>query len=143
MEKSDFVVTLPSNSNMQTHPADRGHNYVVKLASLINLTGPTLNSTSRWEVALTTLQYTNQFYQLREDVIIYAVVIVPGLEYTHIKSPLEKPVQLDVDFEEDMPVIKALSETKRRMLKPFVKNDANKDETWFIVFGKFVVPAGK
>jgi hypothetical protein len=83
MEKSDFVVTLPSNSNMQTHPGNRGHNYVVKLASPINLTGPTLNHASRWEVALTTLQCRNHFYQLREDISIYAVVIVPGLEYIH------------------------------------------------------------
>jgi hypothetical protein len=50
---------------------------------------------------------------------------------------------LDVDFDEDMSDIKALSETERRVLKPFVKNDANKDETWFAVFGKFVVPAGE
>jgi hypothetical protein len=143
MEKSDFVVTLPSNSNMQAHAANRGHNYVVKQASPINLTGPTLNFTSRWEVALTTLQYTNQFYQLREDVTIFAVIIVPGLEYIHIKSPLGKPIQLDVDFDDDMPAIKALSESERRILKPFIKNDTNKDETWFVVFGKFVVPAGE
>jgi hypothetical protein len=137
------VVTLPSNSNMQTHPANRGHNYVVKLATPINLTGQTLNETLRWEVALTTLQYTNHFYQLREDVAIYAVVIVPSLEYIQIKAPLGKPMQLDVDFNEDMAAIKALSETERRILRPFVKNDTNKTETWFVVFGKFVVPAGE
>jgi hypothetical protein len=89
------------------------------------------------------LQCTNQFYQQREDVTIYAVVLVPGLEYIHIKSPLRKPIQLDVDFDEDMPAIKALSETERRILKPFVKNDTNKEETWFVVLGKFVVPAGE
>ena len=37
MEDSSFMVTLPSNSNMQTHPSNRGHNYVVKLARPINL----------------------------------------------------------------------------------------------------------
>jgi hypothetical protein len=109
----------------------------------INLVSRTLNDDSRWEVALTTLQYTNRFYQLREDVTIYAVVIVPSLDYIHIKAPLGKPAQLDVDFTENMPAIKAMSETERRILRPFVKDRANKTETWFILFSKFIVPAGE
>jgi hypothetical protein len=36
-----------------------------------------------------------------------------------------------------------LSETERRILRPFANNDTNKNETWFVVFGKFVVPAGE
>jgi hypothetical protein len=143
MEKSDFVVTLPSNSNMITHPTNRGHNYVVKMATPINLTSRMLNNDARWEVALTTLQYTNHFYQLREDVIIHAVVIVPDLKSIQINSPSGKPIQLDVDFTEDMAGIRALSMAQRRILRPFVKNDTNKDESWFVILGKFVVPAGE
>jgi hypothetical protein len=71
-------------------------------------------------VALTALQYTSHFYQLREDLTTYAEVMVPGLEYIHIKAALGKPTQLDIDFKEDMPAIKALSETERRILQPFV-----------------------
>ena len=143
MEKSNFVVTLPSNSNMLTHPTNRGHNYVVKLATPINLTNQTLNDNSRWEVALTTLQYTNHFYQLREDVTIYAVVIVPDLKSIQIKAALGKPLQLDVDFTENMAALRALSDLERRILRPFVKDDKNKTEPWFVVFGKFVIPAGE
>ena len=84
MENSNFVVTLPSNSNVLSHPSNRGHNYVVRLAAPINLTSRLLNDDSRWEVALTSLQYTNHFYQLREDVTIYALVIVPSVDYIHI-----------------------------------------------------------
>jgi hypothetical protein len=64
---------------MLTHPSNRGHNYVVKLSAPINLTNQTLNDDSRWEVVLTTLEYTKRFYQLREDATIYAAVIVPDL----------------------------------------------------------------
>ena len=143
MEKSDFVVTLPSNSNVLSHPGNRGHNYVVRLATPINLTPQSLNDDSRWEVALSTLQYTNRFYQLREDVTIYAVVIVPGLEYIHIRAPLGRPYQLDVDFNENMPAIKAMTETERRILRPFVKDKTSRAETWFVLFSKFIVPAGE
>ena len=143
MEKSNFVVTLPSNSNILTHPTNRGHNYVVKLATPINLTNQTLNDDSRWEVALTTLQYTNRFYQLREDVTIYAVVIVPDLKSIQVNASFGKTIQLDVDFTEDMSGIKAIGETEQRILRPFVKDDTNKNESWFVVFGKFVVPAGE
>jgi hypothetical protein len=143
MEKSGFVVTLPSDSNMLTYPTNRGHDYVVKLASPINLTNQTLADDSRWEVALTTLQYTNRFYQLREDVIIYAVVIVPDLKSVNIRAPFGKTTQLDVDFTEDMSGIEAFGDTERRILRPFVKDETNKNESWFVVIGKFVVPAGE
>ena len=72
------------------------------MAMPINLTSHTLNDDTRWEVALTTLQYTNQFYQLREDVIIYAVVIVPDLKSINIKAPSMMTTQLDVNFNTDM-----------------------------------------
>ena len=143
MEQSDFVVTLPSNSNMLTHLTNRGHDYVVKLSSPINLTNQTLNNESPREVALTTLQYTNRFYQLREDVTIYAVVIVPHIKAVNVNAPFGKTTQLDVDFTEDMSGIRALGNTERRILRPFVKDDTNKDESWFVVIGKFVIPAGE
>jgi hypothetical protein len=74
MVKFDLLVALVSNSNVQTHATYGEHNHVVKLATPVNLPGQTLNDVSRWEVALATLQYTNHFCQLREDVTIYAVV---------------------------------------------------------------------
>jgi hypothetical protein len=143
MEKSDFVVTLPSNSNMITHPTNRGHNYVVKLASPINLSNETLNDNARWEVALTSMQYTNHFYQLLEDATIYAVVIVPDLNSIQMGGSFGSTMQLDVDFTEEMSAIAEMTDVERRILRPFVKDESNKDETWFIVFAKFVIPAGE
>ena len=137
------MVTLPSNSNMLTHPSNRGHNYEVKLAAPINLTNRTLNDDTRWEVALTTLQYTNRFYQLREDVTIYAVVIVPNVRSINVYASLGKVMQLDVDFTTDMPGIVRLGSTAQRILQPFVKDESNKDENWFVVLGAFVIPAGE
>jgi hypothetical protein len=72
-------------------------------------------------VALTTLQYTNHFYQLREDLTIYVVVIVPDLRSVEIMAPLGKPRQLDVDI----PGIHAFGAAKRRILRAFVDNDTN------------------
>jgi hypothetical protein len=141
MDKSSFVVTLPSNSNMLTHPTNRGHNYVVKLSRPTNLTNQTLNDDSRWEVALTTLEFTNRFYQLREDATIYGVVIVPDLKSTNVKATFGKTIQLNVDFIEDMSRIGSFGNTERRMLRPFVKDDTNKNELWSVVIGKFVMPA--
>jgi hypothetical protein len=115
----------------------------VKLSTPINLTNQTLNDDSRWEVALTTLEYTNRFYQLREDVTIHAVVIVPDLKAVNVKAPFGKTIQLDVDFTEDMSRIRSFGDTERRILRPFVKDDTNKNEPWFVVIGKFVVPAGE
>jgi hypothetical protein len=142
-DSNSFTVTLPSNSNMKTHPHNHGHNYVVKPAMSINLTDHTLNSDSRWEVALTALQYTNHFYQLREDVTIYAVVIVPDLESFQINAQFGKTVQLDVDFTENDRAIRSMSTTVRRILKPFVKDSSNATEKWFVVLGQFTIPAGE
>ena len=67
MEETNFTVTLPSNSNMGTHPGNRGNNYIVKLSSPLNFSGQTLNEDASWETSLTTVQYTNRFYDLREN----------------------------------------------------------------------------
>ena len=129
MEKSNFVVTLPGNSNMQTHPTYRGHNYVVKLATPINLTSQRLNEDPRWEVALTTLQYANRFYQLRQDVTMYALVIVPDLQCIRTNASFGKTIQLDADFTEDMSGIQAIGAIGNRILRPFVMNDTVMDES--------------
>ena len=74
MEDANFTVTLPSNSNMNSHPTNRGNNYIVKLSSPLNFSGQTLNEDASWEVALTTMQYTNRFYDLRENCQLYLVL---------------------------------------------------------------------
>ncbi len=51
MSNTDFLVTLPSNSNMSTHPTNEPANYTVKLSEPLNLEGD-------WEAALVSVQYT-------------------------------------------------------------------------------------
>jgi hypothetical protein len=51
MSYTDFLVTLPSNSNMSTHPANEPANYTVRLSEPLNLDG-------EWEAALVSVQYT-------------------------------------------------------------------------------------
>ena len=47
--KSNFNVTLPSNSCKDTHPNNHGANYTIELDEAINLKGG-------WKVALTELK---------------------------------------------------------------------------------------
>jgi hypothetical protein len=51
MAEADFLVTLPSNSNMSTNPSNEPANYTVKLAEPLKLDG-------EWEAALVSVQYT-------------------------------------------------------------------------------------
>ncbi len=70
MADSDFLVTLPSNSNMKTHPDNEPANYTVKLAGPINLTGD-------WEVALVSLQYTPTWLNIQKCIPL-KLVVFPG-----------------------------------------------------------------
>jgi hypothetical protein len=70
MAEPDFLVTLPSNSNMRTHPSNEPANYTVKLASPINLTGD-------WEVALVSLQYTPSWLNICKSIALH-IVVFPG-----------------------------------------------------------------
>lgn len=51
MAEAEFLVTLPSNSNMGTNPSNEPADYTVKLADPLKLDGD-------WEAALVSVQYT-------------------------------------------------------------------------------------
>lgn len=74
-----FTVTLPSNTDMRTFPKNRGADFQVRLACPLSLEGQTLNEGNDWEVALTSLQYTNQFFDVPQPITMRVV-----LEYTQI-----------------------------------------------------------
>lgn len=71
MDESDFIVTLPSNSNMRTNPTNQPNNYTVKLAEPLNLDGS-------WEVALVSMQYTPSWYTFKELTIHMFYLKRPG-----------------------------------------------------------------
>jgi hypothetical protein len=121
MEDANFTVTLPSNSNMGSHPTNRGNNYVVKLSSPLNFSGQTLNEDAQWEAALTTVQYTNRFYDLRENCTLYFV-----LEFyapAGIQSQYGQPVgasEFAAKFTEAHLTAAKLSDLEKRIMRTFL-----------------------
>jgi hypothetical protein len=77
-----FTVTLPSNSNMDKHPKNAGGLYTVVLASPLNFSGSTLNDDTRWQVSMISLHYTHNFFNFREDCLLYFVVDKPTVANT-------------------------------------------------------------
>ncbi len=69
MAETDFLVTLPSNSNMKTHPGNEPSNYTVKLSKPLSLTGD-------WEAALVSVQYTPTWMTLQNRLVL----VVFGVE---------------------------------------------------------------
>lgn len=68
MAETDFLITLPSNSNMSTNPNNEQSNFTVKLASPLNLEGD-------WEAALVSLQYTPNWLTIHRSLNL-AIFIV-------------------------------------------------------------------
>ena len=141
MDEQSFTVTLPSNSNMATHPANRGSNYIVRLCAPLNFTGQTLNEDANWEVALASLQYTNQFYEVREPHDLHVVVKFPNISAIDVsKVPTLRGVaQYDADI--SMARLTSAPTYLRHILSRYVKND-NTEPNSFICYTKLVIPAG-
>jgi hypothetical protein len=49
----------------------------VVLASSLNFSGLTLNDDTRWQVSMLSLHYTHNFFNFREDCLMYFVVDKP------------------------------------------------------------------
>jgi hypothetical protein len=64
---NDFLVTLPSNSNMASHPDNEPASYTVKLATPISLQG-------EWEAALVSMQYTHNWV-ISDDFIFLRFIV--------------------------------------------------------------------
>jgi hypothetical protein len=145
MEDANFTVTLPSNSNMNSHPANRGNNYVVKLSSPLNFSGQTLNEDASWEVALTTLQYTNRFYDLRENCTLY--LVMENYSATTINSAFDRPkgvIELPAPFTDAN--LTDMTDVEKRILKTFLAAShkpkiAGRTVTSYL-YGKVLAPAG-
>lgn len=78
MTDSGFLVTLPSNSNMNTHPSNEPANYTVKLAEPLQLEGD-------WEAALVSVQYTPSWMSF--DHAIKLIVAHSELKLQRMKYP--------------------------------------------------------
>ena len=145
MEDANFTVTLPSNSNMNSHPTNRGNNYVVKLSSPLNFSGQTLNEDASWEVALTILQYTNRFYDLRENCTLY--LVMENYSAAAINSAYEKPksvTELTTKFADAN--LTDMSDVEKRILRTFLaashKPKGGSRTVTSYLYGKILAPAG-
>ena len=146
MEDANFTVTLPSNSNMSSHPTNRGNNYTVKLSSPLNFSGQTLNEDASWEVALTTMQYTNRFYDLRENCWLY--IVLESYSSTVINVNVDRPkgvTELPAKFTDAN--LTEMSAVEKRILKTFLAathkpiGGSNRTVTSYL-YGKVLAPAG-
>jgi hypothetical protein len=63
---------------MNTHPKNKGTNFVNTLAQPLNFSGQTLNETVSWQVALSSIQYTHNFLNYCEASNIYVLVDKPS-----------------------------------------------------------------
>jgi hypothetical protein len=143
MEDTNFTVTLPSNSNMSTHPSNRGNNYIVKLSSPLNFSGQTLNEDASWEVALTTVQYTNRFYDLRENSTLYIVIEVYAV--SAINNLFDRPkgvTELQPSFTDTN--LTDMSDMEKRILKmfPAASRKTAAQTVRSYLYGKVLAPAG-
>jgi hypothetical protein len=75
---SGFTVTLRSNSSMCKYPSNTGSLYTVALSSPLNVSGQTLNDDTRWQVAMLSLPYTHNFFNIREESFLHFVVDKPA-----------------------------------------------------------------
>ena len=147
MEDANFTVTLPSNSNMGSHPTNRGNNYVVKLSSPLNFSGQTLNEDSSWEAALTTVQYTNRFYDLRENCTLYLVMELYSVGAIHTEFDRPKTVvELPPKFTDATLTGLSMGDVEKRLLKTFQAatykpKAAGKTVTSYL-YGNIIAPAG-
>lgn len=71
MADSDFMVTLPSNSNMATNPSNESSDYTVKLAEPLNLQGD-------WEAALVSVQYTPSWLTFNKTLNLWVAYTKSG-----------------------------------------------------------------
>ena len=141
MADQTFTVTLPSNSNMKSHPSNRGCKYTVKLGAPINFGGQTLNDDVNWEVALASVQYTNRFYDVRTSATIYVHVVYPNLQAITVTGNNAPPGLTQYSEHINANNLKRLDAIEQRLLKPYVASHENTTSA-FVVSGKITVPAG-
>ena len=131
---------------MKSHPTNRGNNYIVKLSSPLNFSGQTLNEDAAWEVALTTMQYTNRFYDLRENCTLY--VVLESYSANVINAAVDRPkgvTELPAKFTDAN--LTAMSDVEKRILKTFLaathKPIGGSSRTVVsYLYGKVLAPAG-
>ena len=143
MADQSFTVTLPSNSNMQMHPANRGNDYTVRLATPLNFAGQTLNDSVCWEAALASIQYTNRFYDVRDATVVYIVVVYPTADYIVTRDTQPVPGIAVLSTIRTLATLTTFTQDEARVLKPFVKIGAGGiTETTVLGFTKITIPAG-
>ena len=134
-------VTLPSNSNELTHPNNTKSLYTVKLGVPLNFSSNTLNDTSRWCVAMTSMHYTNNFYNFREACSLRVILEAPQASATDQSERASSActcVSLRTEPDDN------LDETDvsfiRRFLGPTEAQPAGSFGSGNALFGKLLIP---
>ena len=93
MTDSDFLVTLPSNSNMNTHPSNEPANFTVKLSEPLTLDG-------EWEAALVSVQYTPTWltFDHTQTIMVGYMKYLSNLERENLHREGKRPDSTVTDF---------------------------------------------
>jgi hypothetical protein len=137
---SGFTVMLPSNSNMAAYPHNVGSDFTVKLPTPLNLSRHTLNEDVRWQVAMTSVHYTHNFYNFLEPCTLRFVVEMPLPAHTDLN---EAPSSMCIPIDRRMKM-RGIDETDRAILLQYMAYDT-KDTLSIereLLFGKVRIPAG-
>jgi hypothetical protein len=99
-----------------------------------------LNDDVDWQVALTSMQYTNRFYEMREPAVLYVAVEFPSIHAINIRTRIEKGV---TQYAENLNAnsLRAMMRVDQRILKQFLKVADTADST-FVVRINILVPTG-
>lgn len=74
--RNDFCITLPSNSNLTSHPTNRPDNYTVRLGKPVSLIGD-------WEVSAANIHYPHNWYDFQKTTTIYWMYYVHTIRVAH------------------------------------------------------------
>jgi hypothetical protein len=124
---------------MKAFPTNRGSKYIVKLSAPLNFGGQTLNEDVDWEAALTSVHYTNRFYEVREPTVLHVAVQFPNVAAIEVRITGPGLKQMVADLTADH--LKDLPKPDGRFLKQFIKAAGSTDAS-FVVYGKIAIPAG-
>lgn len=153
MHSDEFTITLPSDVNANEYPENRQSNYTVKLATPLTLHGDTLNEEVEWQACLTSMQYTNRFYDVKEPMKVLVAVRFDKQSDIDDQAPrtraeeFAKPTEVD-DFDDEDVAELSQDEKDLWLLKysqSLLRYDSSAaeipDGAWLAV-GRIVIPAG-
>lgn len=153
-EHDAFTVTVASNNCKNEYPDNKGTKFTARMTPALDFGGRTLNDEHHWEMALTSIEYTNMFYNLPETITVRAVVTYA--DQTVIDNAASRPYNTHSfparfnggQMTEYVKVYATkgthgdMDRTDRGVVRIHTRQNSMIPENGRVVFGKFFIPAG-